>query len=92
MTAAEIKREIDVTDDSLVEALNLYRERNIGEGLSDKPDCILNKNLIVVLVRRRPETNEEWLHAVPLDARLKIDHGQMQHLDGILEIVRDYAI
>lgn len=89
-TEAEVKTDAVRTDHSLREALTVYRDRNIGEGLNNSVACILSNRLINVLVQKRPESRLEWQQAIPLRIRDLLDRGQLQHLDGIIEVIGEH--
>jgi hypothetical protein len=81
----------ELTDDALRNILLDYRRKKIEPSLQDLNRSILADELLNKFVKNRPTTHEEFLK-FPFFLRDKIESGQGEFLDEILEIVKEFTI
>ncbi|MGH0037129.1 MAG: DUF4011 domain-containing protein [Myxococcota bacterium] len=76
---------------SISEALDRFWEQNIKPQFPNRENSVLSEPIVALISQRLPETREQWLGAIPLHLREKLDKRQAEFLDDILELVSEYA-
>ncbi len=77
--------------EAIREALDRFWLKNIEPVNSDREASILSDRMIDHLVEELPEAHREWRLAIPLPLRERMDRAQMQFLDGILDVICEFA-
>ena len=77
-------------DQSLREALDRFWKQNIAPISPDRSHSILSEPIVDRIMAAMPETREEWIKAVPLAYRERVEARQGVFLEEILEIVWDH--
>jgi len=87
----EVAVEVAEVSESLEEALERFWEKNICPQFPERRHSILSEEMIGFLVDRRPESEEQWFRAVPINVRQSMDPRQRELLPDILDVIAEYV-
>ena len=84
-----IKDSVD-DDDKLRNELLEYRTKVLEPITRDPERSLLSDKMIKIFLLKKPTSREEFL-GLPLSFREAIEHGQMDYIDEVFEIMEDYV-
>jgi hypothetical protein len=84
-----IKDSVD-EDEKLRNELLEYRTKVLEPITRDIERSLLSDQMIKIFLLKRPTSREEFL-GLPLSFREAIEHGQMDYIDEVFEIIEDYV-
>jgi len=87
----ELDREEKEISESLDEALSRFWETNIKPQFPTRENNILSEKMIECLTNRRPETEQKWFAAVPMELRQAMNPKQKPFLEDILYVIAEYV-
>ncbi len=88
----EIDKEIQEESILLEEALERFWKQNIQPMYSDRSRSILSKNMIKVLVVKRPTNKDEWFESISTDLRQTINPDEGEFRQDIFDIISEYEL
>ncbi|MGH2396085.1 MAG: DUF4011 domain-containing protein [bacterium] len=85
-----VREEDAEISESLEKALSRFWETNIKPRFPDRETSILSEEMIARLVAQRPDNEEAWFRAIPMNRRQAMDPRQKEYLEDILDLIADY--